>query len=314
MAGTDQGRAPQPLFGALAARPRVAAATGAACIAFSGIIFSVSAVGPSTATFFRCLLALPLLWAFTRLEDGRFGPRGARERRWALVAGLFFAADLECFHTAVTLVGAGLGTVLPNLQVIAVAIATWRLFGERPPARAVAAVPVVLAGVVLISGVLDAGAYGRDPLAGAILGTAAGLFYAGFLVILRWANRDGRRAAGPLLDATLVTTIAVVPLGLLLGNLDLAPGWAALGWLALLALSSQVFGYLFISVSLPRLPAIVSSLLLFIQPVATMVFAALLLAERPSPLQLVGVALVLGGVGFASFPKGRLARPVRRPA
>ncbi len=72
------------------------------------------------------------------------------------------------------MVGAGLGTVLPNWQVIAVTFATWALFGERPARRAVAAVPVVLAGVVLISGVFDAHAYGRDPVAGAILGTSGG--------------------------------------------------------------------------------------------------------------------------------------------
>jgi len=292
----------------------VAAATGAVCIAFSGIIFRFAGVGPSTATFFRCLLALPFLWAFARMEDRRFGPRTARERRWALLAGCFFAADLECFHTAVTLVGAGLGTVLPNLQVIAVALATWLFFGERPSARAVAAVPIVLGGVVLISGVLDAGAYGHDPVLGAVLGAAAGLFYAGFLVIVRRISRGRRRAAGPLFDATLATTVLVVPVGLALANLDFAPGWQAIGWLAVLALSSQVFGYLFITLSLPRLPAIVASLLLFVQPVATILFARLLLAEQPSPLQLGGVALVLGGVGFAALPVGRIARAARRSA
>jgi drug/metabolite transporter (DMT)-like permease len=310
----DAGVVAGPLLGSLASRPRMAAATGAACIAFSGIIFRVSGVGPTTATFFRCLLALPLLWLLARAEDRRFGPRAGRERWLGVGAGLFFAADLECFHTAVTLVGAGLGTVLPNLQVIAVAIATWLIFGERPPTRAVAAVPVVLGGVVLISGVLEVGAYGRDPVGGAVLGVAAGVFYAGFLVLIRRIARDRRRAAGPLLDATFTTAVVALPIGLAVGGLDLAPGWVAIGWLALLALSSQVLGYLFITLSLPRLPAIVSSLLLFVQPVATMVLAALLLAERPSPLQLFGVALVLGGVVLAAVPVGRFSGAVRRAA
>ena len=303
-----------PLFATLANRPRLAAATGAICIAFSGIIFRVAGVGPSTATFWRCLIALPLLWALTRMEDARFGPRSARERRWALVAGLFFAADLECFHSAVTLVGAGLGTTLPNLQVISVALATWWLFGERPPVRAVAAVPMVLAGVILISGVLDSEAYGSNPVLGAVLGVCAGLAYSGFLVIIRGVSRDRRRAAGPLRDATLATTIAVLPFGLTVGGLDLWPGWPALGWLALLAVTSQVLGYLFITLSLPRLPSIVSSLLLFVQPVATVFFAGLLLAERPSPLQLLGVGLVLGGGGAAALPLRRMLRAGRRPA
>jgi drug/metabolite transporter (DMT)-like permease len=292
----------------------MAAATGAVFISFSGILFRAAAVSPSTATFWRCLFAVPLLWLFARLEDRRFGPRSTRERRWALVAGLFFAADLECFHASIAVVGAGLGTVLTNLQVIFVAIATWRLFGERPSGRAVAAVPVVLLGVVLISGVLDADAYGANPVLGAVLGVASGMFYAGFLVIIRRVSRNRQRAAGPLFDATLTTSVAVLPIGLALGGLDLTPGWPAIGWLALLAMSSQVFGYLFITTSLPRLPAIVSSLLLFVQPVATMVFAAILLGEHPSPLQVLGVALVLGGIGLAVVPVGRVARWSRRAA
>jgi drug/metabolite transporter (DMT)-like permease len=240
-----------------------------------------------------------------REEDRRFGPRTRRARRWAVVAGLFFAADLECFHYGVTLVGAGLGTVLPNLQVVVVVLATWLLFGERPPARALAAIPLVLLGVVLISGVLDAAAYGRDPVAGAVLGAAAGFFYAGFLIVMRRLNRDGTRAAGPLADATATTAIAVVPVGLLLGSLDLTPTLVQLAWMAVLAMTSQVLGYLFITVSLPRLSAAVGSILLYVQPVATLVLAALLLGERPSPMQLAGVMLVLGGVAVASLPLRR---------
>ncbi len=295
----------EPLLAGLAARPRSAAVLGAIFISFSGIIFRASGVAPSTATFWRSAIATVPLWLMGREEDRRFGARTRHARRWAVVAGLFFAADLECFHYGVTLVGAGLGTVLPNLQVVVVVIATWLLFGERPPARALAAIPLVLFGVVLISGVFDSAAYGGNPLAGAVLGAAAGFFYAGFLIVMRRLNRDGTRAAGPLADATATTAVAVVPVGLLLGSLDLTPTLVQLAWMAVLALTSQVLGYLFITVSLPRLSAAVGSILLFVQPVATLVLAALLLGERPSPTQLAGVTAVLGGVAVASLPVRR---------
>ena len=63
-----------------------------------------------------------------------------------------------------------------------------------------------------------------------------------------------------------------------------------------LALSSQVLGWLLISASLPRLPAAHTSLLLTIQPVGSVVLGALLFAEAPSGLQLVGVAAILAGL------------------
>jgi drug/metabolite transporter (DMT)-like permease len=63
-----------------------------------------------------------------------------------------------------------------------------------------------------------------------------------------------------------------------------------------LALTSQVVGWLLIAVSLPRLPAALTSLLLTIQPVGSIALAAIIFAESPSGLQLVGVAMVLGAL------------------
>ena len=57
-----------------------------------------------------------------------------------------------------------------------------------------------------------------------------------------------------------------------------------------------MLGWLLISASLPRLPAALTSLLLTIQPVASVALGALLFAEAPSALQLVGVATILAGL------------------
>ena len=80
----------------------------------------------------------------------------------------------------------------------------------------------------------------------------------------------------------------------------LRPGWPGAGWLITLALTSQVLGWLLITISLPRLPAALTSLLLTIQPIGSVVLGAMIFGERPSPLQLLGVAVVLGAVIFAT--------------
>lgn len=64
----------------------------------------------------------------------------------------------------------------------------------------------------------------------------------------------------------------------------------------LLALGVQVGGWLLISVGLPRLPAAVTSVLLTVQPIGSVLMGQLLLDERPSVIQLSGVALILGGL------------------
>jgi drug/metabolite transporter (DMT)-like permease len=60
-------------------------------------------------------------------------------------------------------------------------------------------------------------------------------------------------------------------------------------------------------VSLPRLPAALTSLLLTVQPVGSVALGALIFAESPSGLQLVGVALVLVGLLTATRPSSRRA-------
>ena len=77
-------------------------------------------------------------------------------------------------------------------------------------------------------------------------------------------------------------------------------------WLAALGITSQSAGYLLISISLPRLPAIITSVILLVQPVMSMGLAIVLLGEAPSATQLLGVGLVIGGIAAATLPVGRL--------
>ena len=251
---------------------------------------------------------MPALALLAVLEERRHGRRSRRERLLALVAGVLFAVDLTTFHYAIGALGAGLATVLANLQVVFVGLAAWVLLGERPERRVVLAAPIALAGAVLISGALTGNAYGQNPVLGAVMGVVAALFYAAYLLVLRGRGGGPRRAVGPVFESTLAGAVAAVVLGLLIGDLDLVPRWPAHGWLLALALLAQVAGGLLIFASLPRLPAVLTSLILLVQPVATLVLGAILLEERPSPVQLAGVALTLAAllVATVSVPARRV--------
>jgi drug/metabolite transporter (DMT)-like permease len=288
------------VFSGVGQRPIPAVLVGAVAIAFSGIIFRLAHVSASTGAFYRCVWALPPLWVLAKIEDRRYGPRSRRAVLLAWLAGAFFAADLVLWHNAIEQVGAGLATVLGNTQVVLVGLLAWLLLGERPHRSSFAAIPIVGVGVVLISGALEQGAYGSNPRLGAVYGVLTGIAYSGFLLSLRQGSRDLRRFAGPLFTATLASAIGCAAIGLVVGDLDLTPSWEATGWLVLLALSSQVLGWLLISASLPRLPAVMTSILLTLQPVCSVVFAAILVDESPSDLQLAGAACILAGLVTAT--------------
>src|SRR6266545_918169 len=205
-------------------RPVLTVLVGAVAIAFSGILFRLSHVSASTGAFYRCVFALPPLWLLARLETRRYGRPRQRAVWLAWLAGAFFAADLVLWHNAIEQVGAGLATVLGNTQVVLVGVLAWALLRERPHRSSLAAIPVVGVGVLLISG--------------ALYGVLTAIAYSGFLLVLREGSRDLRRPAGPLFLATLAAALGCAAIGAAVGDLDLTPSWAAIGWLIVLALSA----------------------------------------------------------------------------
>ncbi len=296
MTATGAAREPLPVVARIMARPALAAVAGALTIAFSAILVKLADVAPETSAIFRCVYALPLLGALALLEDRRFGPRARRDRALAAGAGVFFAADLIFWHHAIGDVGAGLSTVLGNLQVVIVPFAAWAILAERVERRILIALPLVCTGVLLISGALESGAYGDHPARGVLFGFLTGVAYAGFLLVLRQSSSDLRRPAGPLFDATAVSAVVCIAAGLAIGTADLVPSWPAHAWLVTLAFSSQVLGWLLITVSLPRLPAALTSVTLTVQPVGSVLLGVVLLGEEPSALQLLGVLCIVAGL------------------
>ncbi len=295
------------LIAAIAARPRLTALLGAVSISLSGVLYLYSDTSPETATFFRSLYGLPLLVLVAVIERRSAGPLPRRGVVLAAFAGVLFAADLIFWHHAIEYVGAGLATVLGNLQVVIVGIAAWLLFRERPPARTLIALPILLCGVVLIAGILSGEAYGSNPSLGVMLGIATAFAYGGYLIVIRQVNVG--RAAEPVAISTASTAVVALLVGAAFGTLDLVPSWPSHLWLVLLGVSAQSAGYLFISFSLPRLPAVVTSIILLAQPVMAVFLAMVLVGEAPSVEQLLGVAFVIGGIALATVPLRSLRRP-----
>jgi drug/metabolite transporter (DMT)-like permease len=256
----------------------------------------------------RCGFALPVLGVLSWLEH-RHGaaPIPVRSRWLARAAGVFLAGDLILWSHAIADIGAGLGTVVTNFQVVLVALLAWAILGERPHRSLLVALPVMLVGLVLVGGLAGKSGYGTHPAAGALFGLGVAVLYAAYIFMLRQAtavvSKDTRRAsvAAPLLEATIGATLGSVILGLSLRDFRLGPAWPSLGWLVLLALTSQVLGWLLITMAMPGLPAWLVSALLLVQPAGSLTLSAVFLGERPSALQVVGVVVILAGVLIAAY-------------
>ena len=289
----------------LTGKPLLLAALGAAAISSSAVLVVLSRASAVSTAFYRPAIALPVLVVLAVLEQRRRGRRPAVQRLRSVLAGVFLGIDLLLWTHSILDVGAGAATVLGNLQVLIVAGIAWLVWHERPHRAVVFAIPVVMFGVVLVSGLIGRHSAGMHPLAGIWYGVGTSIAYAGFLLILRRSSTGSSHVAGPVADATAGAAITALAYGLAFGGLTLHPVWPAIGWLALLALLSQVIGWLLITSSLPRLPAALSSLMLLLQPAAALALAAVVLGQDPSLLQLLGAVLTCGGALLASVAATR---------
>jgi drug/metabolite transporter (DMT)-like permease len=181
------------------------------------------------------------------------------------------------------------------------------LLRERPERRFLIALPVVMGGVVMVSGLAGGATGGIHPVAGIGFGIGTSVAYAAFLLIMRRASAGAPHVAGPLAEATAGAAIGSLLLGLAFGGLQLHMPWPSFGWLLMLSLTSQTIGWLLITSALPRLPAAISSLTLLLQPAAAMLLAAAVLGERPSLIQVAGAVVACSGVLWVS-----LAAPTQR--
>jgi drug/metabolite transporter (DMT)-like permease len=157
-------------------RPTVRALLGAACISPMQVLVTLANSGPVPTVVYRCGLALPVLGVIAIAEQRRCGLRSLASRGRAFLAGLFLAVDLVLFNHTITDAGAG------SLYVPLIAVLAWLLLRERPSRGYLLTLPVVIAGIVLASGIVGGSRTGLHPGAGLLYGVAANIAYAGYLL------------------------------------------------------------------------------------------------------------------------------------
>ena len=214
-----------------------------------------------------------------------------------VLAGIALGVDLSFWHNSIAAVGAGAATVLGATQVVWIGVATVFIFRERITGTALVMIPVILVGIVLISGLGAADAYGANPIRGVFYGVLTGFFYAQFILLLRAAGGPDTSAAARLLDAVVGVTIVGLIAALIMPQaISFSWSWPSDGWLIVLAVGPQAIGWALITFALPNLRALQASVVILIQPGLTVLWAMLIFAEDPNALQWIGLLMVLVGV------------------
>ncbi len=275
---------------------------GALVIATSPILVRLAACGPAAAGFWRLGFAMPLLALMAigapRIRAGGEGAGGiGTPSRAMLLAGLWFALDLGCWHYGIRYTSVANATVLPNLTPVIVTLVSWFAFRERPRAVFVVGMTTAIAGAVLMAETGRAGPPGPAPHIGDILSASTAIWYALYFIAVRSA-RLTRSTLSVMLWSCLVGAPLLLITALALRE-PILPA-TALGWAAAVGLGlAHVFGQGSIAWALGRLPASTASVTVLVQPVAAAILAYYVFGETLTWPQALGGAVALGGIVIA---------------
>lgn len=283
-------------------------ALGVFAIGWSALFVRWSAVPGWTSAFWRMALAQVVFvpWALAARPAARPRPSRAATRD-AVVAGVFFAADLALFNTAVMVSSAANATLLGTNAPIFVALGAWLLYRDRPTRRFWAGFALSFVGMIAIVGTDVV----RHPHLGlgdafAVGGAAC---YAGYLLYVRRSRQEIDALTFSAISgvAAAVTLLLIcVVIGTPLHGYPARSWWAMIG----LALVTQVVGHLSVAYALGRLPVSRTSIALLGQAPLTAILAVPLLGERLSAQQVLGGALVLGGIYVVNrLPRATAVEP-----
>jgi drug/metabolite transporter (DMT)-like permease len=277
-------------------RAYVVLAIGVFAIGWSALFVRWSEVPGWTSAFWRMAIAQLVFvrWALSaRARPRRATPPSRAAVRDAVVAGVFFAADLALFNTAVMVSSAANATLLGTNAPIFVALGAWLLYRDRPTRRFWVGFALSFAGMAAIVGTDML----RHPHLGlgdafAVGGAAC---YAGYLLYVRRSRQEIDALTFSAISgvaATVTLLVICLAIGTPLAGFPAQSWWALVG----LALVTQVVGHLSVAYSLGRLPVSRTSIALLGQAPLTAVLAVPLLGERLTVLQLGGGTLVLVGI------------------
>jgi drug/metabolite transporter (DMT)-like permease len=226
-----------------------------------------------------------------------------------LAIGLLVAVQSFCLYSAVARIPVALALLAFNTYPILLVLLTWAAGGERPPRRALIAMPVALLGLALALDVIGSARMieGRWAEIGAGVGFALGAS-SSFVGVLFLTTRWLKEVDGRLRTLLTMAVTAVVMLLFGAGDHSLALPADRVGWLGL-ALLTLLYGTAITSLFsiVPRLGAATNTVALNFEPVAALVLGWAILSQSVAPRQIVGAFVVIGAIVFLS--SGR-----RRPA
>jgi drug/metabolite transporter (DMT)-like permease len=252
--------------------------------------------GTTSLLFLRFAIAGLFMLGLMRLRRLAF-PRGKKLALFALMGAVGYAGQSFCYFTALKYASASLVALLLYVYPAIVTVLAAIFLKERLRPVKVAALVLALSGSALILGF-----EGSGEARGMLLALGAACIYALYIVC-------GSKIIGEGM-AVQSSTVIMLSAALVFGAVSLAGGFepprSASGAFAVaaIALVSTAVAIVSFFAGLERIGPASASMVSTIEPLVTVVAAALFLGESIGPLTALGGGMVLAAlVALAAFPE-----------
>jgi drug/metabolite transporter (DMT)-like permease len=247
-------------------------------------------MGSLAIGFYRFALFGLTLVIWMRVRGTPFRLRVIRDSMWG---GIALGADIALFFSAVKLTSVVNATIIGSMQPIVVGVIAARFFGETIRMRDALWSIVALGGAVVV--VAASAGDATTDIRGDLLAAAAMLSWSAYFI----TSKNSKKTMTPteFTAGTSLWTMAIcAPLGFLFSQDMSWPSATNWGWLMAMAIASGLVGHAMMNWSLVRIPLWVGSTFTLLIPVFSALLAWLVLDEKVSALQAIGMVVVIGAL------------------
>lgn len=244
--------------------------------------------------FSRGLIGMLFLLAFVALRRIRLSKENIRNNGgMLLLSGVCLGFNWILLFEAYRYTSVAVATLCYYMAPILVVLVSPLLFGEALGGRKIFCVLVALCGMVLVSGVVDAGISGTGNSKGILLGLGAAVLYAS--VVLMNKKITGISAYEKTIVQLGTAAAVILPYTLLTETVE--PGAWSVGAILCLVLVGVVHtgvAYALYFGAVTNMKAQTAALFSYLDPVVAILLSVLLLGEKMTLAVGIGAVLVLG--------------------
>jgi drug/metabolite transporter (DMT)-like permease len=211
------------------------------------------------------------------------------------ILGLLNGVAFSLQYIGLLYTTAGKTALLVNLNVIIVALLSWRMFGESIGWRKILGVALGVVGAAMIATNGDLSSLMQGEIFGDMLVFSAGIVWAFFIVLhKRILSRSERSVIELSAVVMLVTAVALLPIAAVFGGLNLVSvslaGWSLVAFTAIVC---TVLPYALWIFALKAVTATVSSIVSMVEVASALILSAILLREAYNAVAVVGAIVIL---------------------